>query len=61
VKKNLAKMKTGTWYVAGFVVVFIYFYVYAVNYMRGVRADPIRPRYEAEYNQAPLGVRCQRY
>jgi hypothetical protein len=54
-------MKTGTWYVAGFVVVFIYFYVYAVNYMRGVRGDPIRPRYEAEYNQAPLGVRCQRY
>ncbi len=28
-------MKTGTWYVYGFVVTFIYFYVYAVNYVRG--------------------------
>ncbi|TRY73740.1 hypothetical protein TCAL_00928 [Tigriopus californicus] len=28
-------MKTGTWYVCGFVVAFIYFYVYAVNYVRG--------------------------
>ena len=32
-------MKAGAWYVAGFVVAFIYFYVYAVNYIRGVRAD----------------------
>lgn len=38
-------MKTGTWYVAGFVVVFVYFYVYAVNYMRGVRADSLPPNY----------------
>ena len=37
-------MKTGTWYVAGFVVAFIYFYVYAVNHLRGVRADPIEDR-----------------
>jgi hypothetical protein len=51
-------MKTGTWYVAGFVVVFIYFYVYAVNYMRGVRGDPVRPRYEADDNPMPLGVRA---
>ena len=50
-------MKTGTWYVAGFVVVFVYFYVYAVNYMRGVRADVIRPRYETDNNPLPLGVR----
>ncbi len=28
-------MKAGTWYIAGFVVVFVYFYVYAVNYVRG--------------------------
>lgn len=28
-------MKTGTWYVAAFVVAFVYFYVYAVNYVRG--------------------------
>ena len=28
-------MKTGTWYVAGFVIAFVYFYVYAVNYVRG--------------------------
>jgi hypothetical protein len=28
-------MKTGTWYVYGFVVTFVYFYVYAVNYVRG--------------------------
>jgi len=33
------EMKTGTWYVAGFVVAFVYFYVYAVNYIRGVRAE----------------------
>jgi murein tripeptide amidase MpaA len=51
-------MKTGTWYVAGFVVVFIYFYVYAVNYMRGVRADAIPSRYASESNNPlPLGVR----
>ena len=31
-------MKTGTWYVAGFVIAFVYFYVYAVNYVRG---DPL--------------------
>ena len=35
------KMKTGAWYVAGFVIAFVYFYVYAVNYIRGVRADEI--------------------
>jgi len=34
-------MKTGAWYVAGFVIAFVYFYVYAVNYIRGVRADEI--------------------
>ncbi len=51
-------MKTGTWYVAGFVVVFIYFYVYAVNYMRGVRADAIPSKYASESNNPlPLGVR----
>ncbi|CAB4064502.1 CPM [Lepeophtheirus salmonis] len=33
------KMKTGTWYVCGFVVAFVYFYVYAVNYIRGVRGE----------------------
>uniref|UniRef100_A0A0K2UK94 Peptidase M14 domain-containing protein n=2 Tax=Lepeophtheirus salmonis TaxID=72036 RepID=A0A0K2UK94_LEPSM len=32
-------MKTGTWYVCGFVVAFVYFYVYAVNYIRGVRGE----------------------
>ena len=32
-------MKAGAWYVAGFVVAFVYFYVYAVNYIRGVRSD----------------------
>jgi len=34
-------MKAGVWYVLGFVVMFVYFYVYAVNYIRGVRADEI--------------------
>ena len=34
-------MKAGVWYVAGFVVAFVYFYVYAVNYIRGVRGDEI--------------------
>jgi len=33
-------MKTGTWYVAGFVVAFIYFYIYAVNYIRGAEVHP---------------------
>lgn len=28
-------MKTGTWYMCGFVIAFVYFYVYAVNYVRG--------------------------
>ena len=38
-------MKAGAWYVAGFVVAFIYFYVYAVNYIRGVKGDDeIEPR-----------------
>lgn len=32
-------MKAGVWYVCGFVVAFVYFYVYAVNYIRGVRGD----------------------
>jgi carboxypeptidase M len=34
-------MKAGQWIVSGFVITFIYFYVYAVNYIRGVRADPL--------------------
>ena len=34
-------MQTGRWYVIGFVVAFVYFYVYAVNYIRGVRADDV--------------------
>jgi hypothetical protein len=33
-------MKTGTWYVAGFVVAFVYFYVYAINYIRGAEVEP---------------------
>ena len=38
-------MKAGAWYVAGFVVAFIYYYVYAVNYIRGIKADDeIEPR-----------------
>jgi len=41
-------MKTGTWYVAGFVVAFIYFYVYAVNYIRG---EEIYPKYSGWDNQ----------
>ena len=32
-------MKAGMWYVGGFMVLFVYFYVYAVNYFRGVKAD----------------------
>ena len=36
---NIITMKAGAWYVAGFVVAFVYFYVYAVNYIRGVRSD----------------------
>ena len=34
-------MKAGVCYVLGFLVMFIYFYVYAVNYIRGIRADEI--------------------
>ena len=33
----------GKWYVIGFVIAFVYFYVYAVNYIRGVRADDLDP------------------
>ena len=40
-RKKIYKMKAGVWYVLGFVVMFVYFYVYAVNYIRGVRADEI--------------------
>ena len=32
-------MKSGAWIVGGFVVTFIYFYVYAVNYIRGIKGD----------------------
>ncbi len=32
-------MKAGAWYMWCFVVAALYFYVYAVNYFRGVRAD----------------------
>ena len=32
-------MKPGRWYICGFVVTFVYFYVYAVNYVRGVRGE----------------------
>jgi len=28
-------MKTGSWYVTGFTITFLYFYIYAVNYVRG--------------------------
>ena len=34
-------MKTGAWYVIGFCIFFVYFYVYAVNYIRGVRAEDL--------------------
>ena len=34
-------MKAGVWYVLGFTIMFVYFYVYAVNYIRGVRADEL--------------------
>ena len=34
---------SGKWYVLGFVIAFVYFYVYAVNYIRGVRADDMDP------------------
>ena len=34
-------MKPGTWYVSGFVIAFIYFYVYAVNYIRGIRGEEL--------------------
>ncbi len=40
-------MKTGTWYVAGFCVAFVYFYVYAVNYIRGATLpEGLSPRAE---------------
>ncbi len=39
-------MKTGAWYVIGFVIMFTYFYVYAVNYIRGVKAAPYEPEFE---------------
>ena len=38
---SYCKMKAGVWYVCGFVIAFVYFYVYAVNYIRGVRADSV--------------------
>ena len=28
-------MKTGSWYLMVFVLTFLYFYIYAVNYVRG--------------------------
>ena len=34
-----AKMKAGMWYCGGFMILFTYFYVYAVNYFRGIKAD----------------------
>ena len=42
-------MKTGTWYVCGFVVAFVYFYVYAVNYVRGVRGASVHESPESLY------------
>jgi carboxypeptidase M len=38
-------MKTGTWYVYGFVVTFVYFYVYAVNYVRGSVINSYPPKH----------------
>ena len=32
-------MKAGSWYICGFVVTFVYFYVYAINTIRGVRGE----------------------
>ena len=29
------RMKTGSWYLMVFVLTFLYFYIYAVNYVRG--------------------------
>ena len=35
-------MKAGSWYLCVFVTTFIYFYIYAVNYVRGARLNPSR-------------------
>ena len=43
-------MKSGAWYVAGFVIAFVYFYVYAVNYVRG--EDVL-----AHANESPFAAR----
>ena len=39
--EKLSKMKAGVCYVLGFLVMFIYFYLYAVNYIWVVRPDEI--------------------
>ena len=35
-------MKAGSWYICGFVVTFVYFYVYAINHIRGEIHGPPR-------------------
>ena len=32
---SLFRMKAGKWYMLTFVITFLYFYIYAVNYVRG--------------------------
>ena len=44
-------MKAGTWYICGFVVTFIYFYVYAINYVRG---ETITSHFDALRSPHPL-------
>ena len=44
-------MKPGVWYILGFVITTVYFFVYAVNYIRGVRADTVPVQSIKSFNE----------
>ena len=47
-------MKAGSWYLVVFVATFLYFYIYAVNYVRGA-VVPLHPDEEAELGAGLAG------
>ena len=54
-------MKAGSWYICGFVVTFVYFYVYAINHIRGeIHGGPRRghhPQPPYSRNNREVGIR----
>ena len=51
-KRRRLEMKPGGWYLIVFVTTFIYFYIYAVNYVRGAKVPPHPDELKTHYLEA---------